>query len=168
VVYIANDGGRAEYVAIDETRHLNPWTFLGGLYWGEGSPIVFDSQQYLHYLAENDTGTYLISLNISDILAPTDQCSWAGIWDTNIGLLDLQEKNGIVEGVYTVDWGALIGKAEEDRLAGKWFDAPTRSEPGDSGDFEFTLSEDCQNFSGNWRYGTSEGWSGEWKGERAI
>jgi hypothetical protein len=102
-----------------------------------------------------------------DVLESPDRCSWAGIWDTNIGLLDMQEKDGIVEGIYTVDWGALRGKAEGNRLTGKWFDAPSRSEPGDSGDFEFTLSEDCQNFSGNWRYGTSEGWSGEWKGRRA-
>ncbi|MDD4162714.1 MAG: HEAT repeat domain-containing protein, partial [Methanothrix sp.] len=168
IAYIANDGGRAEYVAIDEIRHLNPWTFLGGLSWGEGSPIVFDSADRFHYLAENDTGTYLITVNILDVLASPDQCSWAGIWDTSIGLLDLQEKDGIVEGVYTVDWGAIRGKAEGDRLTGKWFDAPTRSEPSDSGDFEFTLSEDCQNFSGNWRYGTSEGWSGEWTGKRAT
>jgi len=168
IAYIANDGGRAEYVAIDEIRHLNPWTFLGGLSWGEGSPIIFDSADKFHYLGENDTGTYLITVNITNILESPDQCSWAGIWDTSFGLLDLQEKNDVVEGVYTVDWGALRGKSEGDRLTGKWFDAPTRSEPSDSGDYEFTLSEDCQNFSGNWRYGTSEGWSGEWTGKRAI
>jgi HEAT repeat protein len=168
IAYIANDGGRAEYVAIDEIRHLNPWTFLGGLSWGEGSPMVFDSADRFHYLAENDTGTYLINVNIPDVLASPDQCSWAGIWDTSTGLLDLQEKDGIVEGVYTVDWGAIRGKAYGDRLTGKWFDAPTRSEPNDAGDFEFILSEDCQNFSGNWRYGTSEGWSGEWTGKRAT
>ena len=74
----------------------------------------------------------------------------------------------MVEGVYTTDWGVVRGRAEGDRLTGKWFDAPTRSEPNDAGDFEFILSEDCQNFSGNWRYGSAEGWSGEWTGTRVI
>ena len=73
-----------------------------------------------------------------------------------------------MEGFYTTDWGVVRGKTEGDRLTGKWFDAPTRSEPSDAGDFEFMLSEDCQNFSGNWSYGSAEGWSGEWTGTRVI
>jgi hypothetical protein len=168
VVYIANDGGKAEFVAIDDIRHLDPWTFLGGLSWGEGAPIVFDSAEKFHYLAENDSGTYLITATIPEALPSSDKCTWSGIWETSFGLLDLQEKDGTVEGVYTVDWGVLRGKSEGDRLTGKWFDAPTRSEPSDGGDFEFNLSLDCQNFSGNWRYGTIEGWSGEWTGKRVL
>ncbi len=168
VVFIANEGGKAEFLAIDDSRHLNPWTFLGGLSWREGSPIIFDSAEEFHYLAENDSGAYLITAKIPDVLPSSDQCAWAGIWDTSFGLLDLQEKGDAVEGVYTTDWGVVRGRAEGDRLTGKWFDAPTRSEPNDAGDFEFVLSEDCQNFSGNWRYGSAEGWSGEWTGTRVI
>ena len=168
VVYIANDGGRAEFVAIDDNRHLNPWTFLGGLSWGEGSPIIFDSVEEFHYLAENDSGAYLITSKIPEALASSEKCIWAGIWETSFGLMDLQAKDDVVEGVYTTDWGVVKGKTEADRLTGKWIDAPTRSEPSDAGDFEFMLSEDCQNFSGNWRYGSAEGWSGEWTGTRVI
>lgn len=65
VVYIANDGGEAEYTVIDGVRHLNSWSFLGGLNWGEGSPIVFDSDDRLHYLAQNETGIYIIRAEIS-------------------------------------------------------------------------------------------------------
>lgn len=168
VVYVANDGGKAEFLAIDDSRHLNPWTFLGGLSWEEGSPIIFDSAEEFHYLAENDSGAYLITANIPNALLSSDQCAWAGIWETSFGLLDLQEKDDVVEGVYTTDWGVVRGEAEGDRLTGKWFDAPTRSEPSDAGDFEFMLSEDCQNFSGNWSYGSTDGWSGEWTGKRVI
>jgi hypothetical protein len=168
VVYIANDGGKAEFVAIDGSRHLNPWTFLGGLSWGEGSPIIFDSAEEFHYLAENDSGAYLTTVKIPDALPSAEKCTWSGIWETSFGLLDLQETDDLVEGVYTTDWGVVRGKAEGERLTGKWFDAPTRSEPNDGGDLEFMLSEDCQNFSGNWRYGSTEGWSGEWTGTRVI
>ncbi len=168
VVYIANDGGKAEFVAIDDSRHLNPWTFLGGLSWGEGSPIIFDSAEEFHYLAENDSGAYRITVKIPDVFPSTEKCTWSGIWETSFGLLDLQETDDLVEGVYTTDWGFVRGKAEGERLTGKWFDAPTRSEPNDGGDLEFMLSEDCQNFSGNWRYGSTEGWSGEWTGTRVI
>lgn len=164
VVYIANDGGKAEFVAIDDSRHIDPWTFLGGLSWGEGSPIVFDSKDEFHYLAENDSGTYLINVKIPDAPASSEKCTWSGIWETSFGLMDLQEKDDVVEGVYTTDWGVVRGRAEGDRLTGKWFDAPTRSEPRDGGDFEFTLFGDCQNFSGNWSYGSTEGWSGVWTG----
>jgi HEAT repeat protein len=166
VVYIANDGGKAEFLAIDDSRHLDPWTFLGGLSWGEGSPIVFESAYEFHYLAENDSGTYLINVKIPEVLASSEECTWSGIWETSFGLMDLQEKDDVVEGVYTTDWGVLRGRGEGDRLTGKWFDAPTRSEPRDGGDFEFTLSGDCQNFSGNWSYGSTEGWSGVWTGTR--
>ncbi|MEI6103451.1 MAG: hypothetical protein WCP70_05855 [Methanothrix sp.] len=168
VVYIANDGGKAEFVAIDGSRHLNPWTFLGGLSWGEGSPIIFDSAEEFHYLAENDSGAYLTTVKIPGALPSAEKCKWSGIWETSFGLLDLQETDDLVEGVYTTDWGVVRGKVEGERLTGKWFDAPTRSEPNDGGDLEFMLSEDCQNFSGNWRYGSTEGWSGEWTGTRVI
>jgi len=73
VVYIANDGGKAEFVAIDDSRHLNPWTFLGGLSWGEGSPIIFDSTEKFHYIAENDSGAYLITAKIPEALPSSDQ-----------------------------------------------------------------------------------------------
>lgn len=65
VVYIANDGGEGEYTVVDGVRRLNTWSLLGGLNWGEGSSIVFDSEERLHYLAENETGIYIIIAAIS-------------------------------------------------------------------------------------------------------
>lgn len=65
MVYIANDGGEGEYTVVDGVRRLNTWSLLGGLNWGEGSSIVFDSEERLHYLAENETGIYIIIAAIS-------------------------------------------------------------------------------------------------------
>ncbi len=80
VVYVANDGGKAEFLIADGIRHLHPWTFLGGLNWGEGSPIIFDSEDEFHYLAKNDTGTYIVRVRIpSAVLPESDRCAWTGM-----------------------------------------------------------------------------------------
>ena len=63
-VYTANDGGSEEHTVVDGLQHLMPWAHMGGLNWGEGSPIVFDSDNEFHYLAVNDTGTYIVSFRI--------------------------------------------------------------------------------------------------------
>jgi len=68
-VYTANDGGSAEYTVVDGLQHLMPWAHMGGLNWGEGSPIVFDSDNEFHYLAVNDTGTYIVRFKIPSAAA---------------------------------------------------------------------------------------------------
>jgi hypothetical protein len=69
IVYTANDGGSAEYTVVDGLQHLMPWVHMGGLNWGEGSPIVFDSDNEFHYLAVNDTGTYIVRFRIPSAAA---------------------------------------------------------------------------------------------------
>ena len=68
-VYTANDKGSAEYTVVDGLQHLMSWVHMGGLNWGEGSPIVFDSDNEFHYLAVNDTGTYIMRFKIPSAAA---------------------------------------------------------------------------------------------------
>ena len=36
----------------------------------------------------------------------------------------------------------------------------------ESGDLEFTISDDCTSFTGKWRHESEENWSGQWNGKR--
>lgn len=65
VVYIANDGNKGQYVVVDGVQNPNPWRYMGGLNWGEGSPIIFDSDDEFHYLAVNETGTFIVRAKVS-------------------------------------------------------------------------------------------------------
>jgi Tol biopolymer transport system component len=161
VAYVANDGGKAEFVVVNENRRLNPYILL------EGSTLVFHSPDTFNYMAQNDTGTYLVRAKIPSGQANSSGCSWTGLWETSSGLMDLEQQVDAVSGVYAHDWGIVKGNLEGKNLTGKWFEAPSRTEPDDAGNFELTMAEDCQNFTGKWKYGSGEGWSGEWTGKRS-
>jgi hypothetical protein len=165
---VANDGGKAEFVVVDGVRHLHPWTFLGGLNWGEGSPILFDSEEELHYLATNETGTYIVKARVPSAVSPPDKCAWTGIWDTNLGIMDLEQSGETASGLMVNAYWLGRIQADETRkkLAGIIARSPTYK-PQDVDSFEINMSEDCQNFTGHSRNGLEGPWSFEWIGTRS-
>jgi|GEM_PF-812073 len=96
-------------------------------------------------------------------------CDWTGTWNTVWGSLSsqmhLQQTGNRVTGTYEWDNGKIEGLVSGNTLTGTWSEAPSYSPPGDAGDFEFTISPDCNSFTGRWRYGSAGGW-GEWNGTR--
>ncbi len=106
----------------------------------------------------------LALLCASAVLA--QDCDWTGTWDTDFGQMVLQQSGNTVTGTYTSDQGQIQGTASGNKLTGTWSEVPSRTPPDDAGDIEFTISDDCNSFSGNWRYDSSGGWSGSWSGTR--
>lgn len=78
----------------------------------------------------------------------------------------LQQSGDTLTGTYTHDDGKLEGTISGNTFTGTWTEVPTRSPPHDAGDVELTLSDDCNSFSGKWRYGSSGEMSGGWTGTR--
>jgi hypothetical protein len=97
----------------------------------------------------------------------SSSCSWTGNWSTRFGNMSLQQIGDMVKGTYDQDSGRIEGTISGTRLIGNWSEAPTFSPPGEAGQIVFMLSEDCMNFSGQWRYGSEGNWSSDWSGERA-
>ena len=93
-------------------------------------------------------------------------CDWTGTWSTNWGEMRLVQDGGVVRGDYDWDQGQIDGTLDGEVLRGMWTEVPSRQPPRDAGDLEFTMAEDCQSFTGRWRYGSSEGWRQRWDGER--
>jgi|GEM_PF-2615910 len=80
--------------------------------------------------------------------------------------MEFQQSGNTLTGTYAHDDGRIQGTVSGNKFTGTWTEVPTRSPPSDAGDAEFTLSDDCNSFSGKWRYGSSGGWSGDWTGTR--
>ena len=91
--------------------------------------------------------------------------SWTGEWDSSFGVLTLTQTGNTVVGTYPHDKGKIEGTINGNKLSGTWSEAPSYKPNNDAGNFEFTLSEDGKLFSGQWRYGTTGGWS-KWNGTR--
>lgn len=168
VVYVANDAGRAEFLVIDGVRHLHPWTFLGGNGWGEGSPIIFDSEEYFHYLAFNDTGTHLVQARIpSHQPSEAPGGSWTGIWDTTLGIMELEEVGDVVHGfIQNPYWlGRVEARTEGEALSGTIAKPPTYAPPYlDS--FLMDISGDCRNITIQSKNGMEGPWTFEGAGTR--
>lgn len=157
VVYVANDGGKAEFIVVDETRKIDPWYRLSG------SSLIFDSPDSFHYLGTNETGSYIVNVNITE--KPDEgACSWTGIWDTDHGFMDLEQTGNIVTGIYTgnMPHQGIRATASDNKLVGNWSYPPSK----DGGTFEFTMADDCKSFSGKWKRGSEGDWSGNWNGTR--
>jgi len=84
--------------------------------------------------------------------------NFQGVWDTNWGEMRLTQSGANVAGTYTQQDGKIKGTVKDNVLIGKWSEAPSYSEPHDTGDVELELSEDGNSFSGRWRYGSSDEW----------
>jgi len=91
-------------------------------------------------------------------------CSFTGKWSSNWGNMQLTVSGDKVTGTYDHDSGKIAGTLNKNVLVGRWSESPSYAEPSDAGDLEFMLSDDCKSWSGNWRYGSTGGWSGDWTG----
>ena len=96
------------------------------------------------------------------------ECSYTGTWSTEWGPMTLSQVGNSVTGTYEYDSGRINGTVSGGVFKGKWSEAPTYTEPDDAGDEEFTISSDCNKFTGRWGYGSSGNMSGEWIGTRII
>ena len=87
-------------------------------------------------------------------------CDWTGTWSTSFNKMVLQQSGNTVTGTYDYNGGQIQGIVSGNNLVGSW------TETSKAGIFDFTMANDCNSFSGNWRYDTSSGWSGSWSGTR--
>jgi hypothetical protein len=101
------------------------------------------------------------SLTMADL-----PCLWTGTWQTNFGEMLLEQNGEVVQGTYTRGDGKISGQVQGQKLVGTWSENPTYNPPDDAGNFEFTMSEDCQSFQGRWKYGSTGGWIDGWSGTR--
>lgn len=93
--------------------------------------------------------------------------TWSGTWSSNWGTMELTGSDASMSGTYTHDDGHIqltLSDAVNRVYVGTWDEAPTRTQPNDGGAAEFTVSADGKSFTGSWRYGTGDGWSGGWTG----
>jgi hypothetical protein len=97
---------------------------------------------------------------------PSTTCQWTGTWDTEFGPLRLSQSGETVSGDYDWDQGRLSGTVSGNVLRGTWNEVPTRQPPTDAGEVALTMRADCQSFTGQWRYGSSEAWRTGWFGQR--
>jgi hypothetical protein len=95
-------------------------------------------------------------------------CSWTGNWNTYFGNMTLTQSGNNVVGTYEADSGRINGTVIGNRLMGTWSEAPDFTPPGQAGNLEFNLSDDCNSFSGRWRYGSEGNWSTNWSGTRIL
>ncbi len=111
----------------------------------------------------------VLAMLIALSCAQAQDCSWTGTWSTKWGEMVLQQSDNQVTGNYSSDSGLIEGTVFGNVLRGTWTETPSRSPPNDAGDFEFTISADCQSFDGNWRYGfEGDSWNGDWDGNRST
>lgn len=115
---------------------------------------------------------WLIAIAILAAMPVTQaaDCSWSGTWTSSWGEMVLQQSaGGGVTGTYTWDNGNIEGTVSGNVLSGTWTETPTRKGPNDAGAFVFTLSPDCNSFTGKWNY-AAEGseWKEDWTGTRVA
>jgi hypothetical protein len=82
-------------------------------------------------------------------------CEWTGTWVTEARLksvspisMQLVQTGSNVQGSYDYNTGQITARVEGNRLIGQWAEAPA-TQPG--GDFEFTISPDCNYFEGRFQ-----------------
>lgn len=93
------------------------------------------------------------------------KCTWSGKWNTDWGVMELNQIGSYVNGTFAHEGGRIESTVFGNKVLGIWSEAPSHRPPTDSGDVEFTMVE-CGSFSGNWRYGSGSGWNGSWTGSR--
>jgi len=101
----------------------------------------------------------------ADIPQGLDTPSFTGLWTTTYGAMRLTQHGAEVSGTYQFAGVSRIRgtlKAENDRVFRFTYDQPD----GETGEGEFTLSEDGARFDGTWR--AANGPHGRWSGTRAV
>jgi hypothetical protein len=92
---------------------------------------------------------------------------WSGSWDSEWGTMQFTQSGNQVTATYTYYDGRITGTASGDTLAGTWSQSPSYQPPEDAGDVVFTMADDGNSFTGNWRFGTNTGtWDGAWTATR--
>ena len=93
----------------------------------------------------------------------TTSCTWTGTWSTTYNTMRLTQAGSAVTGTYEYNSGRISGTASGATLSGRW-DEGTETAGGD-GSFVWTISADCNSFSGTWGSGSSST-GGSWSGTR--
>jgi hypothetical protein len=104
------------------------------------------------------------------IQADAESCDWTGVWQTNFGSIELQQRGYFVTGNFSSDGGSIRGSVSDNQLIGTWSTPPTNAPPCDAGDLMLNISDDCRTFRGGFWYGyTSDGSlesMNDWTGSR--
>ena len=87
------------------------------------------------------------------------ECSFAGKWNTTYGEMVLEQKGESVTGRYEHDQGRINGIAKGSTLTGTWSELPSYQPSDDAGDIVVNL-DDCNSWSGKWRYGSTGAFTG--------
>ncbi|PRD42525.1 hypothetical protein C5748_15565 [Phyllobacterium phragmitis] len=101
----------------------------------------------------------LLALGFSVSVAQSQAtANWSGVWDTKWtggGAQVEFEQNGTkVTGRYSLYNGRIEGKADGQKLIGRWFEGDRQ------GEFLFVQSQDGSSFMGRFDYATAEWWTG--------
>ncbi len=88
------------------------------------------------------------------------ECTFTGEWDASWGMMTLSQNGSRVTGSYTHMNGTITGRVKGNKLVGNW------SQSTGSGEFIFTMSEDCNRFNGKWRYSVGPWAPTSWNGTR--
>ena len=94
----------------------------------------------------------------------TTSCSWTGTWSTSYNTMRLTQSGSAVTGTYEYNSGRITGTASGATLSGRWDEGA--ESPGGDGGFIWTISADCNAFSGTWGSAGSSSTGGGWSGTR--
>jgi len=106
------------------------------------------------------------TLPTDTLIIPTSGGPWSGTWDSNWGVMTLSQSGNQVTGTYVYRNGLISGVVSGNTLTGTWSESPTYQAPQQAGDVILKLSDDKKSLTGEWRYGSSGSWSGDWKGTK--
>ena len=98
-------------------------------------------------------------------VTPIGELDWGDTWNTDWGEMQLFQSSNHVTGTYEYNDGEIEGNVSGNTLTGTWSKSPSYSEPDDAGTFEFAMSKNQMAFAGDWRYGSCDGWNGDWDGD---
>lgn len=80
----------------------------------------------------------------------------------------LHQSGNTLARTYTYNDVQIQGTVSGNTFIGTWTMAPNRSLPYNAGDVELYMSDDCNSFSGYWRYVSDGGWTGRWTAARVV
>lgn len=87
--------------------------------------------------------------------------TWSTMWSSGSATMTLAYDGSLlVTGTYEPNSGAVVGQPTGNRMIGAW------AQGSSSGQFDLTLSPDCNGFTGTWGSGESATSGGDWVGTR--
>lgn len=76
----------------------------------------------------------------------------SGIWNTNVGKMEFDQKEGMVIGSYKQGKANIEGRVIGNVFKGTWYEASSYSCPYDSGDIQLIFTSNANIFEGYWAY----------------